>query len=121
MMTTSYDPGVLEGLADSLYRQAKSIERSYAVLGFVAGAIIGAVTTTATHGGRFQVNQDLLVSAVTVGFIVCGLAYAVAVSRALALRVQAQQILCQVAIEGHLSELVKRGAPSGAPTPATGS
>jgi len=94
-MATQYDEQVITKFADALYNQARSIEASYALLGFLVGL-------AAIVGGALLGHSDpmkALPFAVGAG-VVFGIAgYLVARPKAFQLRLQAQQALCFAQIE----------------------
>jgi hypothetical protein len=94
-MPTQYDEQVITKFADALYSQARSVEASYAFLGFLLGAgavLAGALMGHADLGGALPIAAG--------AGLVTGIAgYLVARPKAFLLRLQAQQALCMAQIE----------------------
>lgn len=91
----SYDASVIESFAEALYAQAKSVVIRYSVtfaaVGFVAGFVPMAIS-----------SRDMNAAPVVGGLVACvGLLIGISYGRtkAFALRLQAQQALCQVQVE----------------------
>jgi len=94
MEKPNYDPGVIEEFAARLYARAKTIMLVYGVIGFLTGILIaGGLSVKA---GREESNGVLLILAVAIPTLIGVL---VGKARGFVLRLQAQQALCQVAIE----------------------
>ena len=94
MEKPNYDPGVIEEFAARLYARAKTIMLSYGLLGFLIGILmVGALSVKA---GREDSNGVFLILAVAIPTLI---GVFVGRARGFALRLQAQQALCQVAIE----------------------
>ena len=100
-MAAQYDPGILQQYADDLYDEAKRIvfvtALKYGIVTFVLAMI--AVPTFAAFIRTFSNPSDTMPGAALIAVI--GLAFGVEAGRrkALALKVQAQQVLCQRQIE----------------------
>ena len=93
----TYDASILEKLADELYDRATGLVVSYGLFGFVFGGIAGLVAGSAARVGDTSTMLALVVALVgALGGI------AVGKSKGAALRIQAQELLCQVQIEKHL-------------------
>lgn len=90
----TYDATVIEQLADNLYKQAATVERLLALAGAFMGLIVGIGSMLATGESGMMIGGGVFLAAVggVLGFVA-------AKGRAFALRAQAQQLLCQVAIE----------------------
>lgn len=90
-MSAVYDPSVIQQLADNLYQRADNVVALYSVVGFLA---VGPAAFVATSDYIFAPGVAL---AVGLGGVIVGrlLAY----PRALAMRAQAQALLCQAQIE----------------------
>jgi hypothetical protein len=92
MVKTNYDPTVIHQFADSLYSQAATIVFTYAIAGMLPGI--------AVLGYAFIVNEPLGVFGGGFLLVVGGLLGAMRGKTAgFALRLQAQQALCNVQIE----------------------
>ncbi|NVJ04090.1 hypothetical protein HUW63_02375 [Myxococcus sp. AM001] len=106
-MAVQYDPNIIRGYAEALYRRASRIVFMAGFIGFVVGAVGGAVVTSA-----MKYN-----STVTLGFVLVGTLIGVNIGRgrAFVLQLQAQSALCQVAIEAN----TRRAADAAAATPRT--
>jgi hypothetical protein len=89
----AYDPPVLRGYAQRLYRQARMIVVVWPVLGFAAGFVL-----VGSFGTRIGVAAVLGVSGL---FALVTLAFAR--TRATALRGQAQLALCMALVEERTS------------------
>jgi hypothetical protein len=88
-MTVQYDPKIISQHAAALYSRAARVVFSYGFLGFVVGAI-GAAAATSGKNGLLTLVGGLLGALLGVG---------IGRSRAFVYQLQAQQALCQVAIE----------------------
>lgn len=105
---TAYDPKVIEEFASKLYARAESIVVSTTVLGGLLGLLVGLIAGFVL-GAELRLDPMIVVVAVIVsvaGFAVIG--YMRGTERAFALRLQAQQALCQVEIERHVRVAVQR-------------
>lgn len=90
-MAVQYDPQIITQHAETLYRRASGIVFTYGVLGFLVGAgILGALA--AQHLGN---SVTVLVG----GLVSMFMGVSIGRSRAFVYQLQAQQALCQVAIE----------------------
>lgn len=101
----AYDPTVVQEFANRLYREARSVQVVWPLLGFLAGFIL-----VGSMASRTDATAVLLVGGV--GAI---LGYAASRSRAFVLRLEAQKALCQVRIEENT-----RAQAAGAPRTAAG-
>lgn len=91
-----YDPTILAKFADQLYSEAASIIVRFTLLGFLGGGVIG-LGTGVTDGFR---HMDTTMGVAAVFAVIAGLlGYFAGSARAFALKVQAQQLLCQLQIE----------------------
>jgi predicted membrane metal-binding protein len=82
-MATQYDPAIIQKFADKLYSQANTIVFVWTFLGAVVGG-----------AGGYQLGYA------AVGAVIIGaLGFAIGMSRAYLLRLQAQVALCQKKIE----------------------
>lgn len=102
MANQAYDPKILQEFADNLYYQARSIQATYLLgglfLGFFAPLLAPRVSFDAA---RLAADFNLAV-VVGISVLVGGLiGYVAGRSRAFKLKLQAQQVLCQVAIEAN--------------------
>lgn len=115
----SYDPSVIRGFADDLYRQATVMVRVAAITGFLLGGGVGGAigakagpvrevridqSTDPSQIGRVIARDEysglgLFAGFTGVGVLCAFLARSMAEARASALRLQAQTALCQVTIE----------------------
>ena len=84
----SYDPKLVYEFADRFYRRAGHVVVSSVVVGLLAGILVGRLLTEAFGGYTWAI-------AAVAGLI----GYAAGSQRAFALKLQAQQALCQVKIE----------------------
>jgi hypothetical protein len=90
----SYDAEVIVQFAERLYKQSGSFAATYAVLGILVGAGVGAA------GGSSLGGAALVVMAI--GAVVGGaVGFSIGQQKAFALRLQAQVALCQVQIEAN--------------------
>ena len=84
----TYDPEVIQEFSDRLYAKAKSIIRSYVVLGIIILGFAGLATQQPIFGA--------------VGAIIGGLiGYSLGKEKAFQYKLQAQTALCQVQIEAN--------------------
>ncbi len=90
-MSTSYDERIIQTMADTLYAQANSIVRTYTLLGLLVGGA-GAAAALGERGTSPLVIMVAALVSAAVGF-------QMAQPKAFALRLQAQQALCQLQIE----------------------
>ena len=93
-----YDPAVIQQYADSLYTRAVFVVLSFAAAGGVLG--IGFGVATAGRGGPG-------VGTLLLGGVGAALGVAFGSGRAFLLRLQAQQILCQVQLEANTAAAVR--------------
>ena len=97
--SVEYNPGVLQKFAQRLYARANSIVALYALAGAILGAGLGGV------GGS---SLDIAQLGIILGAVFFGLVgFSIGSERALALRVQAQTMLCQMSIEKHLLSMTR--------------
>lgn len=87
-----YDPQVIVTFAERLYRRARSIVISYGVAGFFAGLIFGPLLSGSLNIS-YGLRALLFAGAGAIGGVVF------ARNKAFALRLLAQQALCQMEIE----------------------
>lgn len=88
----SYDAAVIQEFADTLYSDAKTIAVRFTLFGFVFGIGIGYAIA---NGLGIDGTKTGMVVAVAGGV----LGYMHGQTKAFALRLQAQQALCQVEVE----------------------
>ena len=95
-----YDPQVLVAFSERLYWQAGFIVFRYAVLGLLFG-ILASVVIGVVAAQLLSANAIIMVLLVllVVGTICTVGGYLAGQDRALALKLQAQTVLCQVQIE----------------------
>lgn len=88
-----YDPEVIHSFANALYAQASKLIFTYFLIGFIVGGAIGYFLGAAASPG-----SEILVA--LVGGVIVGLLGASAArTKAFLLKLQAQQVLCQLSIE----------------------
>lgn len=105
-----YNPAVLQAHAERLNAQANSIVRTWALLGFSTGlAACGLVVGIMPVPENLQMMMGLLVLAISTGIGIAG-----GRARALALRVQAQELLWKIEIEKNSRPAAKAGDSSAA-------
>lgn len=85
----SYDPQVIQKFAESLYSRAKTIVIFYAIVGVIAGFAGGA---SITKSGDNVFTIALAALGLILGFMI-------GQQKAFALKLMAQEALCQVEIE----------------------
>lgn len=99
MTATTYDPKILQACADSLYRQARWIiittAVKYGALAFVLFWIVIGLRSQVAHENE---NTLLLLSLLLTGIAIY-LGVSAGRTKAFALKLQAQQVLCQMRIE----------------------
>lgn len=93
-----YDSHVLYVFADELYARAEFITIVYTAIGALIGAFLGYVVSAIGSGG------SLLTTAIGLA-VVGAIGYFVGSGQAFDLRLQAQTLLCQVAIEENTRKL----------------
>jgi uncharacterized membrane protein YdcZ (DUF606 family) len=98
-MTPIYDPKILAEVARKLYAQASAVQFLYGFVGLIVGGVAtgGAQVAFANASNPLYSLLGGMVGAL-VGVIGAG-------SRALALKAQAQTLLCQIQIEQNTSRL----------------
>ncbi|WP_437596869.1 hypothetical protein WMF28_30270 [Sorangium sp. So ce590] len=96
-----YDPQIIQQFAASLYRQANSIVATYALLFGLLGTAVGAPAGAFLLGNRSSWEIFAAVGAVVLGGFVGLLGALMGQQRAFALKLQAQQALCQLQIEAN--------------------
>ena len=93
-----FDASVMQTLAQSLYAQAASVERTGAIIGALVGIMGGGALTTIA-------DLPLVLGAGFGAMLGGALGFSMARSRAFLLRVEAQKLLCQVQIEANTRQL----------------
>ena len=93
-MALSYDENVIVTFAERLYSRAASMIAAYALFGAIVGALAGVTIAIAT-----RTPELMKVIAVMIGVVAAVIGGMVGGERAFALRLLAQQALCQVQIE----------------------
>ncbi|WP_157837007.1 hypothetical protein [Geminisphaera colitermitum] len=88
-----YNPDVIQSFANKLYTQAKQLFLSYALGGILVGLLGGYFLGRVTSPGN-----ELLIAMVC-AILLCFISLSSARAKAFALKLQAQQALCQIAIE----------------------
>ena len=113
-MPTSYDATILEQFADSLYLQAKWITFRCALLfGFIA-FILGFIGTSLLPSASVNgSNQAATVIATVLTVIAVLIGIEVGRRKSFRLKLQAQQILCQVSIERNTARGNTQSAAAG--------
>jgi uncharacterized membrane protein YeaQ/YmgE (transglycosylase-associated protein family) len=101
-MAADYDRSILQEFADRLYTQAWLTTIFYAFLGALIGGVAGHSLGLVLRRQDDMALAGLLVSAV-IGALLGW-------RKAFWLKVQAQQMLCQMMIEQHLSSLLKQNS-----------
>ena len=91
-----YNPEVLKRYADRLYVQAYLLVLVWTLVGAGIGAVISAVVPVR---GLSHDEQSMLAGGLWIGLTVVGFLFGW--SQCMSLRIKAQQILCQVAIESN--------------------
>jgi hypothetical protein len=108
-MTMMYDENVIVTFAERLYRRAASMTAAYALLGAMVGALAGVIIVIATR------TPELIKAVATLlGVVSAVIGGIVGSERAFALRLLAQQALCQVQIERNTRTVVA-SAPNSSP------
>ncbi|WP_426751721.1 hypothetical protein [Myxococcus sp. Y35] len=106
-MAVQYDPNIIRGYAEALYRRASRIVFMTGFIGFILGILGGSVITAPMKNGA----PFTLICALVGAFI----GVTIGRGRAFALQLQAQSALCQVAIEAN----TRRAADAAATAPRT--
>ena len=91
----TYSPAVIQEMANKLYRQARSIEVAYTLLGFMVGCGLGAFMADEI------LRQDPIGPAIGLGVVLGAVGLMLGRSKSFALKVQAQLALCQMQIEAN--------------------
>jgi hypothetical protein len=91
-MDVMFDETVIEMYAARLYAQARSLAIVHTLVGLVVGAALGYTAATTP-----RLSATFLVPILAVVGTLAG--YAVGTTRGFALRLQAQQALCQLQVE----------------------
>jgi hypothetical protein len=95
-----YNPNVLKKYANSLYQQAGLIMFCYTGIGVFVGYIVASIFNAATP----KRSADDATVILWICIIVCGIVGLIAgYNKGLQMRIRAQEILCQVAIEENTS------------------
>lgn len=89
----TYDPGILQKFADSLYSRANGIIVTYTLVGLIVGAVGGFFLETVLRTG------NVLVVVGVVAVMVGGIGSSIGSAKAFILKFQAQVALCQRQIE----------------------
>lgn len=105
-MTIEYDPRIIAQHAATLYAQASRVIFTHGFLGLIAGAVVGGML-----GARVEATGVVVLVVALLGAL---LGVSIGRSRAFVYRLQAQQALCQVAIEQNT-----RRAPSATSVPGS--
>lgn len=93
-----YDPEVIQSFANALYAQASKIIFTYFLIGFIVGGAIGFFLGAAASPG-----SEMIVALIC-GVIVGLLGTSAARTKVFLLKLQAQQVLCQLSIEKKTSK-----------------
>lgn len=95
-MPVKYDPSVIQEMADQLYAQARTMVAQSVLLGLLFGSATGGVVALFLSELGPEVGVGLVV---TFAALCAALGASSARSKTLSLRLQAQELLCQVQIE----------------------
>ena len=93
-----YDPQVIVTHARQLYAEARSIVLRYGLMGLVVGWIAGYVVSQAADSAE---------AVWFVALVGTGLGVVVGRSKAFALKLRAQEVLCQLMIERNTRQLLQ--------------
>lgn len=94
-MATQYDENIIQRFADTLYKQARTIEITYALVGFLVGfgGVWGGALATTNKADEY------LVFGIVAGLLCLLVGLMLARPKAFLMRLQAQQALCFAQIE----------------------
>ena len=95
---TRYDPAIIQGFAETLYRRASALIVLYSLAGLVVGGVAGVLVAKAYEAGAYSERNAMIVGFMVAVLGVC-IGFGVGSARAFALKLQAQTALCQVMIE----------------------
>ncbi|MCA9577966.1 MAG: hypothetical protein KC668_21175 [Myxococcales bacterium] len=95
-MAVKYDPSVIQEMADQLYARARTMVAQSVLLGLLFGSATGAVVALFLGELRSEIGVGLVV---TFAALCAVLGASSARTKTLSLRLQAQELLCQVQIE----------------------
>ena len=95
-MAVKYDPTVIQEMADNLYAQARTMVARSVLIALLFGTVVGGVTGLLLSEFGPEVGVGLVVTFAGLSAV---LAASHARSQTLSLRLQAQELLCQVQIE----------------------
>jgi hypothetical protein len=114
-MPTRYDRSILQSHADALYAKADSIvlntALSMAASLAVGGGVLGAA---AAYGLAADLVTGLVLGALVLGSIGFAIGWQMGEEQAFRMRLQAQELLCQMMIEKNTAEMLRQAAgPSG--------
>lgn len=109
-MIVQYDPNIIRGYAETLYRRASRIVIMAGVSGFVLSAGFGALFMSAV--------KDNATGVLMFGLFGMLIGVTVGRGRALVLQLQAQSALCQVAIEANTRRIADATAAASRPAEA---
>jgi hypothetical protein len=107
-----YDSRVIYVFADELYARAEFITIVYTAIGGLIGAVLGYIVSAIGSGG------SLLTTLIGLA-IVGAFGYFIGSGQAFELRLQAQTLLCQVAIEENTRKLPESVAVSDRTVPSS--
>lgn len=96
----SYDPDIIQTMADRLYARARSITALWTLGGALTGFIVAGITATAieSHPAEAPITAGTF-------FLPIALGYVVGKERAFRLKVEAQKLLVQLQIERNTAPL----------------
>lgn len=110
-MPIRYNRSILQQHADALYDQADGIVLSYAVsyaFAFAAGGLLGGTVTG--YAFETDIATSVFLGVVVAGVIGLVVGWQVGERAAFRLRLQAQELLCQMMIERNTSDLLRLSA-----------
>lgn len=94
-----YDPAVIKEFAERLYRRANGLAIGYAIRGFILTAAVGLLAFSLS-GGRLSGAEVIFIGGIA-GVLGAGVGWSIGRERGFKLRLEAQQALCQLAIEAN--------------------
>jgi len=104
----AYDPSVIQGHAERLYRRASVLQLERACIwGLIGAALAYAATVGAQNNLGVFLGLSPLVAALSTMAVFGLLGYSSAREESLKLRLEAQLALCQVRIERNTAEAAK--------------
>lgn len=110
----NYDPEIIRAFAAQLYRRANQIVLNYTCAGFAVGALSVLLACLTLVRAALEVALGIGFAG---GLVVALVARGIGERKAFALRLQAQQALCQVEIELNTREIEQNTRPRRATPP----